>query len=122
MLSSLKRRQRNLAAAADAASILEIWNRAYCPGAGAQTAGDDSLADSRMISRASESVSSAAASSQAAAGSPAARAAPVLLSVIDVSQVVRLGDTEETDGGPLRFDTHEELCALETFLTRESDA
>ena len=42
--------------------------------------------------------------------------------VIDVSQVVRLGDTEETDGGPLRLDTHEELCALETFLTRESDA
>jgi hypothetical protein len=39
-----------------------------------------------------------------------------------VSQVVRLGDTEETDGGPLRLDTHEELCALETFLTRESDA
>jgi hypothetical protein len=33
-----------------------------------------------------------------------------------VSQVVRLGDTEETDGGPLRLDTHEELCALETFF------
>ena len=42
--------------------------------------------------------------------------------VIDVSQVVRMGNTEETDGGPLRLDTHEELCALETFLTRESDA
>ena len=42
--------------------------------------------------------------------------------VIDVSQVVRLGDTEETDGGPLRLDTNEELCALETRLTRESDA
>ena len=40
----------------------------------------------------------------------------------DVSQVVRLGDTEETDGGPLRLDTYEELCALETLLTRESDA
>ena len=41
-----------------------------------------------------------------------------------MSQVVRLGDTEETDGGPLRLlvDTHEELFALETFLTRESDA
>jgi hypothetical protein len=41
-----------------------------------------------------------------------------------VSQVVRLGDTEETDGGPLRLlvDTYEELCALETLLTRESDA
>ncbi len=44
--------------------------------------------------------------------------------VIDVSQVVRLGDTEETDGGlwPLRLDTYEELSALETLLTRESDA
>ena len=42
--------------------------------------------------------------------------------VIDVSQVVRLGDTQETDGGPLRLDTYEELCALETLLTRESDA
>ena len=44
--------------------------------------------------------------------------------VIDVSQVVRLGDTEETDGGPLRLDAYEELCALdsETPLTRESDA
>jgi hypothetical protein len=43
--------------------------------------------------------------------------------VIDVSQVVLLGDTgEETDGGPLRSDTYEELCALETLLTRESDA
>ena len=42
--------------------------------------------------------------------------------VIDVSQVVRLGDTEDTDGGPLRLDTNEELCALETRLTRESDA
>ncbi len=41
--------------------------------------------------------------------------------VIDVSQVtvVRLGDTQETDGGPLRLDTYEELCALETLLTRE---
>jgi hypothetical protein len=40
--------------------------------------------------------------------------------VIDVSQVVRLGDTEEpeTDAGPLRLDTNEELCALETRLTR----
>ena len=37
-------------------------------------------------------------------------------------EVVRLGDTEETDGGPLRLDTYEELCALETLLTRESDA
>jgi hypothetical protein len=37
--------------------------------------------------------------------------------VIDVSQVVRLGDTEETDGGPLRLDTYEALCALETLLT-----
>jgi hypothetical protein len=34
--------------------------------------------------------------------------------VIEVSQVVRLGDTQETDGGPLRLDTYEELCALET--------
>ena len=42
--------------------------------------------------------------------------------VIDVSQVVRLGDTEETDGGPLRLDTYEALSALETLLTRESDA
>ncbi len=41
--------------------------------------------------------------------------------VIDVSQVVRLGDTQETDGGPLRLDTCEKLCALET-LFRESDA
>ncbi len=42
-----------------------------------------------------------------------------------MSQVVRLpvGDTEETDGGPLRLDApYEELCALETPLTRESDA
>jgi hypothetical protein len=39
-----------------------------------------------------------------------------------VSQVVRLGDTQETDGGPLRLDTYEKLCALETLLTRESDA
>ena len=40
-----------------------------------------------------------------------------------MSQVVRLGDTEETDGGPLRLDTYyEALCALETLLTRESDA
>jgi hypothetical protein len=45
--------------------------------------------------------------------------------VIDVSQVVRMGNTEETDGGPLRLltvDTYEELCVLETFLNRESDA
>jgi hypothetical protein len=45
--------------------------------------------------------------------------------VIDGSQAVRLGDTEETDEGPLRLltaDTYEELCALETFLNRESDA
>jgi hypothetical protein len=41
--------------------------------------------------------------------------------VIDVSQVVRLGDTDETDGGPLRLDTYEELCARDT-ITRESDA
>ena len=41
---------------------------------------------------------------------------------IDVLQVVRLGRTEEADGGPLRIDTYEELCALETHLNRESDA
>ena len=41
---------------------------------------------------------------------------------IDVLQVVRLGHTEEADGGPLRIDTYEELCALETHLNRESDA
>ena len=44
--------------------------------------------------------------------------------VVDVSQVVRLGDTQETlaDGGPLWLGTCEELCALETLLTREIDA
>ena len=43
---------------------------------------------------------------------------------IDVLQVVWLGRTEEADasGGPLRIDTYEELCALETHLNRESDA
>ena len=41
--------------------------------------------------------------------------------VIDVSQVVRLGDTEETDGGPLRLDTYEAsaLCARDTLNPRK---
>ncbi len=48
-----------------------------------------------------------------------------------MSQVVRLGDTHEIDGGPLRLEStvrhtyvYEELrlCALETLLTREGDA
>jgi hypothetical protein len=38
-----------------------------------------------------------------------------------VSQVVRLGGTDETDGGTLRLDTCEELCARDT-LNPESDA